>query len=368
MCQAPKVCFDRILPDTIYAPQGATRIALMKAKLWPNNSQLIVQCSRQSTPRQRAKVQETFEELMDYVNLDFRMAKSGEKGDIRVSFLPSQGAWSYIGTDAGGIPKNQPTMNLGFGLDDGNEGTYMHEFCHAIGAIHEHQNPAGGIRWNRDQVIRDLSGPPNYWDLETIEANMFEAYSRNQLNGSELDPDSIMMYAIPSRWTLDGFSTKQNTKLSAKDKEWLAKCYPGRTGVEPAKPIIQLPVFDLTPTGESIGQPGERDLFQVQAKRPGRYRFEVLGETSVVLRVFGPTDPNRLVGQTDNALTPFNASLEVELVSGTYFVQVTHAEPEGTGAYQLLAMLIPPGYRAEPTLNTIWRGPVSAGEYGFVRF
>jgi len=35
-------------------------------------------------------------------------------------------------------------MNLGF-LDGG---TAAHEFGHAIGLAHEHQNPAGGIQWN----------------------------------------------------------------------------------------------------------------------------------------------------------------------------------------------------------------------------
>ena len=43
-------------------------------------------------------------------------------------------------------------MNLGF-LDGG---TAAHEFGHAIGLGHEHQNPAGGIEWNEEVVLRDL--------------------------------------------------------------------------------------------------------------------------------------------------------------------------------------------------------------------
>lgn len=34
-----------------------------------------------------------------------------------------------------------------------------HEFGHAVGLIHEHQNPEGGVPWSRDAVVADLSGP-----------------------------------------------------------------------------------------------------------------------------------------------------------------------------------------------------------------
>lgn len=44
------------------------------------------------------------------------------------------------------------------------------------------------------QVIRSLSGPPNYWDLDRIENNMFKRYKRTDLDGSLYDPKSIMHY------------------------------------------------------------------------------------------------------------------------------------------------------------------------------
>ena len=63
-------------------------------------------------------------------------------------------------------------MNLGF-LDGGTAG---HEFGHAIGLAHEHQNPAGGIEWNEARVIQDLSGPPNNWDEAQIRHNVLKKY------------------------------------------------------------------------------------------------------------------------------------------------------------------------------------------------
>ena len=103
----------------------------------------------------------------------------------------------------------------------------LHEFGHALGLIHEHQNPKGGIKWNRDAVIADLSGPPNNWDLATIENNMFKKYSPGEVSGTDVDAKSIMMYPIPASWTLDGFSAGFNSGLSEKDKTFIRFAYPG---------------------------------------------------------------------------------------------------------------------------------------------
>jgi len=93
--------------------------------------------------------------------------------------------------------------------------------------IHEHQTPAGGIRWNRDAVIRDLSGPPNNWDVATIESNVLNRYGSGTVSQfTDFDPESIMLYAFPSSWTLDNMTFPSNTVLSETDKDFIAKQYP----------------------------------------------------------------------------------------------------------------------------------------------
>ena len=44
------------------------------------------------------------------------------------------------------------------------------------------------------QVIKALSGPPNYWDMDRIENNMFRRYKRKDLDGTLYDAKSIMHY------------------------------------------------------------------------------------------------------------------------------------------------------------------------------
>src|SRR5918996_1323955 len=97
------------------------------------------------------------------------------------------------------LVRPQQTIRMGGGATraiivflDG--GTAAHEFGHAIGLAHEHQNPAGGIEWNEEVVLRDLSGPPNSWTPEQIRHNVLEKYRADQIRGTDFDRDSIMLY------------------------------------------------------------------------------------------------------------------------------------------------------------------------------
>jgi serralysin len=149
---------------------------------------------------------------------------------IRISF-EHPGSWSVIGTTCRHIKvTSQPTMNFGWLTESSPEEeirrVVLHEFGHALGLIHEHQNPAGGIHWNKRQVYIDLSGPPNNWTKEQIDKNIFEPYRKAETNFTEMDPQSIMMYPIPPTWTTDGFTVGLNDDLSETDKRFIAEQYP----------------------------------------------------------------------------------------------------------------------------------------------
>jgi hypothetical protein len=121
-------------------------------------------------------------------------------------------------------------MNYGWleldSSDDEVRRVVLHEFGHALGCIHEHQNPAGGIKWNKNVVYAYYAGPPNFWSKEDVDHNLFEVYDENLTIYSQLDPASIMMYPIDRRFTLDGFEVGLNTQLSSVDKEFIEATYP----------------------------------------------------------------------------------------------------------------------------------------------
>lgn len=157
-----------------------------------------------------------------FVNLKFRYVRNASNSDIRISFTPGLGSWSYVGTDALFIPKNQPTLNLGWD----SKSTIRHELGHAIGLLHEHMNPSADIQWNEAKVIEDLSGPPNYWDEATIRHNVLNTLDPSTVNYTAFDRDSVMLYFFPDEWTLDGNGTRANQKWSKQDKQHLMELYP----------------------------------------------------------------------------------------------------------------------------------------------
>jgi hypothetical protein len=263
------------------------------------------------------------------LKFDFNNAANA---DIRIAFDPDDGAWSYVGTDCKSIPVNQPTMNLGF-LDGG---TAAHEFGHAIGLAHEHQNPSGGIEWNEAVVISELAKSPNFWDEQTARHNVIRKYTANQINGTDFDPDSIMLYFFPASWTLNGIATKANEVLSNIDKQFIAgaKMYPKTGGT--SSTAVELQVNPARRTAAAIGKVGEEDLFRFTAGRDGRYLIDTRGPTDVVMKLFGPNSETALIAEDDDSGVDTNAQIVRDLLAGNYFVQVRHYNrASGMGKYSI---------------------------------
>ncbi len=334
MASRPKVCFDRILPRDLMRFQptsrsaGRVRAISPIGKTWMNGSTLQVRFVG-GTAAQKATVREQAGWWTAHANLTFNF-NDAPGAEIRITFDPNDGAWSYVGTDCRGIPLNEATMNLGF-MDGG---TTAHEFGHAIGLAHEHQNPAGGIQWNEAVVIRELAKSPNFWDEATARHNVLRKYTADQVNGTRFDPDSIMLYFFPAEWTLNGVATKANETLSTLDSAFVAgaKMYP-RTGPT-VDAAIELVVNAARRTAASIGKFGEEDLFTFTVDRAGRHVIDTKGPTDVVMKLFGPDSPTALIAEDDDSGVDYNATIAADLIPGVYFAQVRHYNrASGMGNY-----------------------------------
>jgi len=337
MAERPKVCIDRILPrdlmrlqPTTRGREGRTRAISPIGKTWMNGSTLHVRFIG-GTAAEQAVAREQAGWWEKVANLKFAF-DNASGAEIRISFDKSDGAWSYIGTDCRGIPLNDATMNLGF-LDGG---TAAHEFGHAIGLAHEHQNPAGGIQWNEPVVIREMAKSPNFWDEQTTRHNILRKYTADQLNGTAFDPESIMLYFFPSDWTLNGIGTKANDVLSRIDREFIAgaKMYPKTGGT--VSTATELKVNAARRTAASIGKVGEEDLFRFTAASDGRYVIDTRGPTDVVMKLFGPNSETALIAEDDDSGIDTNARIASALIAGDYFVQVRHYNrASGMGDYTI---------------------------------
>lgn len=338
------ICFDRYLPNE-NRPTGPlvnldgmiARAAFLVPKLWPTGALLQV-AFLGGTLAQQTAVVEQLPEWSRWANLRFEFGRV-PGSDIRIAFDARDGAWSYIGNDARNIPANAPTMNLGWLTG----GVILHEAGHMVGMVHEHQNPLGRqIQWNKPVVNAALGGSPNYWPQSTIEHNMYARYAAAQINGSVLDPDSIMMYTYPSSWTLDGFSTHANSELSALDKLWAGFTYPGAVPpLPPTPPIPSPPEVPSIPIQEridagvpgTIGQPGQEDGYVFTVDRPGRYAVETLGTTDVFLHVLDAA--GKILASDDDSGTGQNALLTLNLTPGVYAARVRHYARSGSGDYTI---------------------------------
>lgn len=192
-----------------------------RSKFWPTGSILKIGFVG-GTSAQIAAVKTYVSEWSNSANITFTFPSSSPY-DIRISFDPNGGAWSYIGTDVKKV--TSATMNLGWiGRD-----VILHEFGHTLGLYHEHQNPNGGICWNEKNVIADLQQPPNNWSLAMIRFNVLDPIKSTKLESTPWDRVSIMHYNIPARWTCNNVSISGGSKISATDAEFMRKVYPGKT-------------------------------------------------------------------------------------------------------------------------------------------
>ena len=146
--------------------------------------------------------------------------------DIRISFDPNGGSWSFVGICRGDRPA---TMNFGWLTPTTSDFEYhrvvLHEFGHALGLIHEHQSPGSPIQWNLPAVY-DYYWRTQHWDQAQVNSQIVNKYNAGETIYTTFDPSSIMVYAIPRELTTNGYAVPWNSQLSATDRAFIRQQYP----------------------------------------------------------------------------------------------------------------------------------------------
>ncbi|MEZ4674580.1 MAG: hypothetical protein R2932_10085 [Caldilineaceae bacterium] len=325
---APVMPRGRSLPGAFI--DSPVALAALTGKLWSPGRTLRVRfLDGEAAIWQR--VEPFAHQWSDYANIKFAFGNDPD-AEIRISFL-QPGSWSYIGTDALSIPKDQPTMNFGWlkqaTPNDEYSRVVTHEFGHAIGCIHEHQNPATDIPWNKEAVYAYYAGPPNNWSRMQTDINLFTRYSATLTQFSQFDPDSIMLYPIPNEFTIGDFEVGWNRVLSAMDKQFVTTLYPGVLRRENELTV------DAPPTTASIGKFGEIDKYTFAVTAAGRYRMETEGNLDLWLGLYGPDDEGVGIAEDDDSGRRLNARIITDLLPGIYTLKVRHYSGRRTGDYQI---------------------------------
>ena len=91
--------------------------------------------------------------------------------------------------------------------------------------IHEHSREDIDIKWNKEEVYKDLAKKPNYWTREMVDAQVFDTVKLKTLNSSEYDKKSMMHYFFPNEYFINSPDLPRVNQLSKNDKIWLLKIY-----------------------------------------------------------------------------------------------------------------------------------------------
>jgi hypothetical protein len=305
-------------------------LAGVTGKKWKNGRRLRV-TFLDGVESVQSKVERLAHSWEPHANVSFVFG-SDANAEIRISF-EREGSWSYLGTDALTIEPSEPTMNFGWLTEETDDEEYervvVHEFGHALACIHEHQNPATNIPWDKEAVYRYYQGPPNNWTRDQIDNNLFRRYDKSISQFSAFDAESIMLYPIPNEFTIGDYEVGFNRRPSATDKNFITTMYPGREKNE-----VELTI-DADPVEASIGAHGEEDSFRFRVASAGEYSIGTEGETDVVIGLFGPDDDTDLVAADDDSGQDRNAMITASLWAGAYLARVRHFQPSGTGTYRI---------------------------------
>jgi hypothetical protein len=307
------------------------RAAVERFKLWENGRRLRVRFldGLADVQEKVAAIAKEWEAVAN-LHLDF---VAGTTTELRISFAEKGFSWSTVGTDALTVPSSQPTMNYGWLEPDTPTREYervvRHEFGHALGMIHEHQNPAaaGRIPWDKPRVYEYYA--QQGWTEEDVDHNIFDVYDEDTTNFTEFDPKSIMQYAIPESLTIGTYSVGWNTTLSELDRSFMAEQYPAE-----APGMVELTVGGDRHAADLAGA-AEVDTYCFEAASAIRHIITTEGATDTVLTLHGPDDAGAVLSWDDDRGRDQNARIVRKLHPGSYWLTVRHKQPGGTGGYTI---------------------------------
>ena len=307
------------------------RAAVERFKLWQNGRRLRVRFLDGLADVQE-KVAAIAKEWEEVANIHFDFV-AGNTAELRISFAEKGFSWSTVGTDALTVPSTRQTMNYGWLEPDTPIREYQrvvrHEFGHALGMIHEHQNPAaaGQIPWDKPKVYEYYA--QQGWTEEDVDQNIFDVYDEDTTNFTEFDTTSIMQYAIPDSITIGTYSVGWNTALSELDRSFMAEQYPAE-----APGMVELEVGGERHAADLVAG-AEVDSYHFETTEAVRHIVTTEGAIDTVLTLHGPDDPGAVLSWDDDRGRDQNARIVRKLEPGSYWLTVRHKQPGGSGTYTI---------------------------------
>ena len=322
-----------MIDSRVLANRGPSmpRAAVEKMKLWDNGRTLRAKFL-DGVPEVQNKVAAIAKEWEAVANITFKFVNSGP-AEIRISFAEQGFSWSTVGTDALTVAASKPTMNYGWLEPTTQLREYQrvvrHECGHALGMIHEHQNPAalGQIPWDKPKVYAYYS--QQGWSKADVDSNIFDVYTEDSTNHTAFDATSIMEYAVPDSLTVGSYAIGWNTEFSPMDIDFMRRQYPkGSPGT------VELSVGGPR-VSTDIASAGEVDTYHFDVGAAATHIMTTEGPTDTVLTLHGPNDSGAVLAWDDDHGKGLNGRIVRKLQPGSYWLSVRHKDPTAIGTYTI---------------------------------
>jgi hypothetical protein len=236
--------------DASFARLGLTTVnrgVYSRLGLWPPSDRVIRVCfmdGSQELRREIANYANEWTKAQTSLKLDFgdggEMREcdpdDGKISHIRIGY-DEEGYWSLVGQDSIQLASQfVSSMNLqDFDTEPPDPEEFrrvvLHEFGHALGFHHEHQNPVSSCEdeFDWEHIYTYLAGPPNNWPKEQVDFNM-RRLDQSGLVADQFDRDSIMLYTFPPDYFKSGEQSPcfapYTTALSPGDRHMIEQMYP----------------------------------------------------------------------------------------------------------------------------------------------
>lgn len=214
---------------------GSARSARMVAapnSFWPNGSTLTIAFTPEPSAPIREKIIAIASEWLPHINLHFNFVE-GPAADIRIEVDANlRGGQSEIGNAARDVPPAEPTMSLGLGEHSSEQEfrvLVLHEFGHALGALHEHQHPDADIPWDRSALLANMmlaEGMTEEIANLIIDIQFTTLSKPNEVISNAYDRDSIMHYDVANSFSIGDFEVQNKGELSPRDIQLMNTIYP----------------------------------------------------------------------------------------------------------------------------------------------